>query len=252
MNASLKQFQDDFISALYDGDNVSPQFQAISAQPGFAVYRNTVIKGCIDTLAANFPTVQQLVGAPWFRSAALVYARATPPAKASLIEYGDDFPAFLAQFLPAAELPYLAGVAQLDRCWIAAHTAADDTCLDPAALHALAPQALAQTVLQPRASTHWQWFAEDPIYTIWSVNRAQQEMPGQLNWVGEGALLTRRDDAVSWQLLDYPACVLLDACAAGLALEVAASRAAEAAPEHDIARTLASLLAAGAFAATST
>jgi hypothetical protein len=31
-------------------------------QPGFAVYRNTVLKGCIDALQANYPTVHALVG----------------------------------------------------------------------------------------------------------------------------------------------------------------------------------------------
>jgi hypothetical protein len=249
MNAPLKQFQDDFICALYGAGDAIPHLASLSGQPGFAVYRNTVIKGCIDTLAANFPTVQRLVGEQWFRSAALEYARATPPSAVSMMTYGDNFPQFLAQFPPAAELPYLADVARLDRFWIAAHTAADDIRLDAAVLGALAPQALAQTVLRPRASTHWQWFAQCPAYTIWSVNRAQQEMPGDLAWIAEGALLTRREGVVCWQPLDLGGCELLNACAAGLPLEAAVSRAAQADPAQDIARTLADLLAAGAFAA---
>ena len=250
MSAPLKQFQDDFILALYGAGDAIPQLASLSGQPGFAIYRNTVIKGCIDTLAANFPTVQRLVGEQWFRSAALVYVRTTPPSAVSMMEYGEDFPQFLAQFPPAAELPYLAGVARLDRFWIEAHIAADDTRLDAAVLGALAPQVLAQTVLRPRASTYWQWFAQYPAYTIWSVNRAQTEMPGDLAWVAEGVLLTRRDGVVCWQSLDFPACVLLDACAAGLTLENAASQAVAAAPAQDIAQTLAHLLTAGAFSAT--
>lgn len=250
MSASLKQFQNDFIRALYGEGDASPHLEELSAQPGFAIYRNTVIKGCIDTLAANFPTVQRLVGEQWFRSAALLYVRATPPRAVSMMEYGVDFPQFLAQFPPAAELPYLAGVARLDRFWIESHAASDDTRLDAAVLGALAPQALAQTVLQPRASTRWQWFAEHPAYTIWSVNRAQQEMPDDLAWKAEGALLTRRDGVVCWQPLDFSGCVLLDACAAGLPLEAAASRAAQADAAQDVARTLAHLMTAGAFATT--
>ena len=34
----------------------------LAAQPAFAVYRNTVMKGCVDALEANFPTVARLVG----------------------------------------------------------------------------------------------------------------------------------------------------------------------------------------------
>ena len=250
MSAPLKQFQDDFIRALYDEADAIPHLASLSGQPGFAVYRNTVVKGCIDTLAANFPTVQRLVGEQWFRSAALVYVRATPPSAVSMMAYGEDFPQFLAQFPPAAELPYLADIARLDRFWIEAHAAADDIRLDAAVLGALAPPALAQTVLRPRASTHWQWFPECPAYTIWNVNRAQQEMPGDLTWVAEGALLTRREGVVCWQTLDLGGCELLDACAAGLPLEAAVNRAVQAEPAQDIARILADLLAAGAFAAT--
>ena len=33
-----------------------------SPNRAFAVYRNTVLKGCIDALQANYPTVGQLVG----------------------------------------------------------------------------------------------------------------------------------------------------------------------------------------------
>ncbi|TFW17442.1 HvfC/BufC N-terminal domain-containing protein, partial [Duganella callida] len=121
----LAAYQDDFIAAVYGAAPLSGVLAAIAAQPGFAVYRNTILKGCADNLAANFPTVLRLVGEPWFHAAALDYARAAPPVEVSLIDYGHDFPAFLAALAPAAELPYLAGVAQLDRLWLAAHTAAD-------------------------------------------------------------------------------------------------------------------------------
>lgn len=66
----LSHFQDAFSAALFQGDidhsARSPSevqaLPALQAQPGFAVYRNTVLKACIDALQANYPTVNQLVG----------------------------------------------------------------------------------------------------------------------------------------------------------------------------------------------
>jgi hypothetical protein len=53
---------------------------AADAAARFKVYRNTVLKGCVDALAANFPTVLRLVGEDWFRAAALIHVCAEPRA----------------------------------------------------------------------------------------------------------------------------------------------------------------------------
>ena len=45
---------------------------------GIAVYRNTSIKGRIDALEANYPTVSRLVGTEWFRAAAREFVEAEP------------------------------------------------------------------------------------------------------------------------------------------------------------------------------
>ncbi|HLS57002.1 MAG TPA: putative DNA-binding domain-containing protein, partial [Zeimonas sp.] len=54
----LARFQDAFLRALL-ADAPVPAGDATIAglcgQPGFAVYRNTAIKGCIDALQANYP-----------------------------------------------------------------------------------------------------------------------------------------------------------------------------------------------------
>jgi Putative DNA-binding domain len=55
----LADYQDAFAQALLaeDPGSASPELARLVAQPGFAVYRNTVLKGCIDALHANFPAV---------------------------------------------------------------------------------------------------------------------------------------------------------------------------------------------------
>jgi hypothetical protein len=243
-------FQDDFIRALYGAQPCRADVAAMVSQPGFTVYRNTIIKGCIDTLTANYPVITRLVGDEWFRAAALIYVRATPPTNVSLLQYGEDFSDFLAAFEPARTLPYLPDVARLDRFWMEAHIAADETPLNAAAIAGLSPVELGQTILHPHASARWIWFDANPAYSIWSANRMQADIDDALDWDGEGALVTRLDGGVRWQSIGAGAVAFMDACAAGMTLEAAAASALDAQPSLDIAGVLSELMIAGAFRAT--
>ena len=244
----LAHFQDAFAQALHAPETRSAAvIAALAAQPAFAVYRNTVMKGCIDALQANYPAVERLVGVEWFRAAAAVYVREALPAEPMLLRYGADFAGFLARFEPAAELPYLPGVARLDRYWTEAHAAATIEALDAAALAARTPGELANFVLHPHPAARWAWFADAPIYTIWSRNRTDESLDAEIDWRPEGALIVRPHDAVRWVELDAASCAFLDTCAAGSTLEQAAQAALEARADANVARTLATLLEAGAF-----
>lgn len=251
MTASLAHFQDRFAQALLASDvsepNAAPEIAALVRQPGFAVYRNTVMKGCIDALQANHPSVVRLVGEEWFRAAAAVYVRMHQPQDARMLYYGEHFPDFLARFEPAADLPYLPDVTRLDRLWAEAHAARDELPLDPAALSGLAPEELARTVLHPHPAARWRWFADQPIYTIWRRNREALDEDSEIKWQGEGALLVRPHGAVAWIALDVAGCAFLDVCMAGRPLADAARTALGAQQDIDLARLLSTLLDAGAF-----
>ena len=245
---ALACFQDAFAQALLSPAASAPaEIAALLAQPAFAVYRNTVIKGCVDALQANYPAVTRLVGEQWLRAAAAIYVREALPAEPALLHYGAGFADFLARFEPAAELPYLPAVARLDRLWTEAHAAADADALDPGTIARLAPGTLGGAVLQPHPAARWAWFAEAPIYTIWSRNRSADAPDGDLAWVPEGALLTRPHDGVRWMALDAAGCAFLDACAAKSTLAAAAQAALAARPDADLAQLMAGLLEAGAF-----
>lgn len=245
---ALARFQDDFAQALLVTDDaVSPALTTLSAQPAFAIYRNTIMKGCIDALQANYPAINRLVGEEWLRAAAAVYVRDALPDQAMLLHYGAGFADFLAQFEPAAELPYLPAVAQLDRFWTEAHAATSEDPLIPAALTQLASRNLSRARLQPHAETRWAWFNDAPIYTIWSRNRSDDGVDGDINWQAEGALLTRPQDAVQWRPLNRATCAFLDACAARGTVADATQAALEAEAGADLGRLMAGLLEAGAF-----
>lgn len=249
-------YQVQFVRALLSCDDPepSPGQAAWATHPAFAVYRNTVMKGCIDALQANFPAVTRLVGEDWFRAAAAVYVRAHPPGDPRLFRYGlqqdaskPSFACFLADFAPAQALPYLPGVARLDAAWATCHTAADAPVADAAVLTALAPQALGALCLRPHPAACWAWHDDLPLYTLWSASRAGSAVDEELVWQGEGALLCRPHDSVQWCPLGHAGCVLLDACASGAPLGQAAEAALQAEPACALADLLALLLQQGAF-----
>lgn len=246
----LADYQDAFARALLAEDRaVPPQLAYLVAQPGFAVYRNTVLKGCIDALQANFPAVARLVGDEWFRAAASVHARNALPDTATLLTYGQSFPDFLAHFEPAAELPYLADVARADRLWSEAHVAADDTVLDPARLARIGPDDMDRVTLRPHAAARWAWCDEHPVYTLWSRNRAlEADFEAQIDWRGEGILLTRPNGAVDHHALPRAGAAFLTACAAGLSIARAVAAAFEVDPGADLATFINQFLQAGALA----
>lgn len=249
----LEQFQDEFARALLADDRaaagLATEVANLAAQPAFAVYRNTVMKGCIDALQANYPSIARLVGDEWFRAAAAIYARANLPRHGTLAGYGADFADFLAAFGPAAELPYLAGVARLDRFWTEAHIARDESPLGAAAVAQLAPGELARTVLRPHPSARWAWFGAQPIVTIWRRNRNPEGAEdGEIEWRGEGVLLVRPRAEVTHVTIDEATCAFLGACAAGRTLAGAAAAALAIRADTDLAGLMARLLDADAFA----
>ena len=245
---ALTRFQDDFSRALQsDAADAPASMTGLIMQPAFAVYRNTVMKACIDALQANYPAVTRLVGEEWLRAAASIYVRENLPRLPMLIDYGADFAGFLARFEPAAELPYLPSVARLERFWSEAHTAASEKMLDPGALTRLAPENFIAARLRLHAATRWAWFADAPVYTIWSRNRSDSSDGSDIKWTAEGALLTRPHDSVQWCAIDQAGCAFLDACANGSTLAEAAQAALTANPETDLSHLMATLLEAGAF-----
>lgn len=243
MTNTMARFQSSFVGALFDRGG----HPSLNAQPAFAVYRNTVMSGCIDALEANFPSVARLVGSDWFRAAAAAYVRVQPPRDGRMLIYGESFADFLAEFEPARPLSYLADVARLDRFWIEAHTAEDAGAVDTAWLAGLSPETLGTLRLMPHPAARWRWSSDAPIFSIWQRNRVAEESMGEIAWRGEGALLTRPRDSVLWQPMNRPDGAFLDACTEGQMLGEAAVAALELQPDTDVADMLSRLLGAGAL-----
>jgi hypothetical protein len=104
------------------------------------IYRNTFIVGATNALRLSYPAVRRLVGEDFFASVAGIIIAGHPPQAAYLDQYGAELPAFLEQFPPAAQLPYLPDVARLEWAVSQAIHASDREPLALADLAALAPQ----------------------------------------------------------------------------------------------------------------
>lgn len=241
----LLDFQDAFVAALAGQASALSPWLDETAHPGLSVYRNTIAKGCADALAANFPTVQSMVGEDWFRAAAALFAREAPPASAALLDYGEGFPAWLERFPPAQDLPYLAGVAHLDRLWVEALFAAEAPALSAQTLAALAPEVLAETPLALHPSVRFAAF-EAGLPSLW---RAAREGAGELalSDMPETLLLVRRGESVTSRVVGVAETAFLRACRQGLPAGEAARAAASADPDTAFAPLFAALIADGVF-----
>jgi len=238
-----------FAMALNGDDAALAPWLAVGGAPppGLAVYRNTVAKGRADALAALFPSVEQLVGADWFRDAALEYARSVPPTGPVLDEYGADFPDWLAAFPPASDMPWTAPVARLDQAWSRAHRAVDATALRPNEVANLKPRALyaGRAILHPSAQLFWfDW----TVPSIWLAHR-QDAPPADMVWdlAPEGLLIVRPELTVVTHRLTRPQFDFLDACRDGQTVGGAAVAALGSDPTTPLARLFSEILLTGAI-----
>lgn len=242
----LLAFQDAFVAALGgDVEPLSAWCEGDAPPPGLAVYRNTIAKGCVDALAENFPTVRALTSDEWFGGVALLFSRESPPGHAALHDYGATFPAWLERFAPARELPYLAGLAHLDRLWIEALFAAEAPHLDATALSTLSPDVLASARLTPHPSFRLASF-DAGLPGLWLAARAGDDAL-ELSEAAQNLMHVRRGGVVASRMLDDAETEFLRAVRSGAPLGEAAERAANAKPDAPIATLFAALIADGVF-----
>ena len=215
--------------------------------PAFAVYRNTWLKGLLDALDANFPTVAMILGPEAFKAVAIEFARDHRPDTPVLALYGGDLPDFLAVHHRGREIPYLRDVAALDRLWTESFFAPDAPALRPQDYTSLRPVEMfgLRPKLHPAARIGR---FETPAVTIWQAHRAEGEFEEiEPEWRAERALVSRRGAAVTVTLLDEAAYKILIEIRNGLTLGSAIAAAAEAHPGSDLAAGVSTIIASGAL-----
>ena len=232
----LLEFQRDFAAAI-----------GAPAEGPMRVYRNTSLSGCVDALRDNFPAVARLLGDEMFEAIAAEHASQCPPRRPVLALYGARFPDWLEEQPWVREVAYVTDVARIERLHIEALFAADEQALDLNELQGREDWLALRLALHP--ATRFDWLTS-PARSIWlsQVERAEGQL--EFEWQAEGVLLTRPGLEVQPTVLDRAGHRFLFGIRLGESVGDAAIATASLYPETDIGSLFASLVNAGAFAAS--
>jgi hypothetical protein len=217
----------------------------IAGEARLNIYRNTFIANLTTALRLVYPAIHRLVGALFFESAARFFIEAQPPQRAWLDEYGADFPEFLAGFAPAASLPYLPGVARLERVVNTALHASDAAPLDLLDLAAIPARNHGHIAFVPHPSISFV-AADYPVDAIWQAVLAEDDAAmAAIDLVAGPVWLTveRNRSGVEVLRLPEPEWRFMSELCASRPLQ----EAIDAAPEIDAASLLAAHLTAERF-----
>jgi hypothetical protein len=235
----LAQFQRDFVAQLdIQPPPVSPM----------RVYRNTVMLGAVEALAANFPVCRMIVGERAFEAMALAFARRHPPQVPVLTLYGGEFADWIAADRIAQELPYLADVARCEALHTLSQHAADAPALRPEMLDGLAADRLLTFKLRLHPAARFGWF-ETPAMAIWLAHQGEPRDEIAPDWRSGGALFTRPGISVGGSEIDSLQHRLLAGIRLGESLGGAAQAASLLFPGAPIGEAFGQLVVLGAFLA---
>lgn len=233
-----------FATALVATDGRLPHGLSGPSARRFAVYRNNVAVGLIGALETRFPAVAGLVGEEFFRAMARDFALGHPPASPLLMAYGDDLPAFIAGFPPAADMAYLADIARVEVAVSQAYHAADAPHLGPDAFAAVPPGSLdaVRIVLHPAVAVVR---SAHPVATIFAMARGWIAAEPIADWAAQAVLVDRPGFDVRVRPVSPGAATFLERLAAGDTLGAATMEALAHDPAFDLTATLADLIGSG-------
>ncbi|VVE32646.1 HvfC/BufC N-terminal domain-containing protein [Pandoraea anhela] len=214
----------------------------------YAVYRNNVTVSLIDALASIYPAVLRITGTDFFRAMARFHIRATPPVSPLLFAYGRDFPAFIASYEYARELPWLADVARIERAWLDAYHAADAPTLSIESLAALDADRLTSVrfIAHPAAQVIRSSY---PAVTLFAMHREAQSAISSVGDDAQDALITRPDHDVIVSHLPAGGAEFLTALIGGATLSDAVDTAMNACASFDVTANIDGMMSAGVFCA---
>jgi hypothetical protein len=173
--SALRELQADFAAAMFSGDETAvAQLLAHCDGPlagaGVGAYRDSVLSNLAAAVEATYPVVGAIVGTEFLAAAVRRYAREVPSRCADLNAYGDAFDRFLADYPPAASLPYLPDVARLEWAVQQVFVAPDAPPQDMTRLAATPPEAWGELRFRLDPG-HALLDSPFPLVRIWEVNQ---------------------------------------------------------------------------------
>lgn len=233
----LAAFQQDFLRRIDDPATV---------RDGLAVYRNTSLLGAIAAIADNFPTVAQVIGSEAMAAVATEFVEACPPRSPILAGYGAEFPCWLEAHPLAEDLPYLSGIAEIDRLRVEAHLAADAPEFGLEDMVRLTAEEWARCRVTLHPATRVGWFTM-PAPSIWVAHLEPELDEIAPDWRPEGILIARRNGAVTGWVIDGCGHRILHGLRLGETVGQAALAASHLYPAGNISRAFRKIVASGAL-----
>jgi hypothetical protein len=213
----------------------------LKAEARIDIYRGNVLGNYRKALAATYPVIKRLVGAPFFDAASDHFVHGHPSTRGDINRYGGDFAAFLVEYPPARDLRYLPDVARLEWAVDQAGIASDAPPFDLESLSGVPAELHSELrfSLNPSATLMGSAY---PVLHIWRVNQpeANADERVDLDEGGDTLLVLRREDSggVVIERIAPSDHLLLASLSAGLALGEAANDCAAKFPGFDLAAAL--------------
>jgi hypothetical protein len=249
---SLRELQLRFVAALYEGHDAvvaaHVEGDASSAAARLGVYRNNLREGFIKALALEFPVVERLVGADFFRQTALDFQLRHPSLRGDLAHVGEPFPEFLRARFGDGEYAWLPDVAELE--WALQEVAIAPAVSGPALtqLTNVAPHRFQDLVFEPNPATR---LVESPfpVVHIWQSNQPGAEPETiDLDAGRDRVLVRRRGEELEFVRLEAADFIFARMLARRTPLGLATDASLAVDRAFDLGRALTSLTLAGAFA----
>jgi hypothetical protein len=248
----LRELQLRFVAALYEGGDAVVEAALAAGQPSagarLGVYRNNLREGFVKALAVEFPVLEKLVGAEFFRHTALEFQLQHPSRSGDLTHIGAPFADFLRARFGDGDFAWMPDVAELEWALECVANAPDHPAIEPGSLAGIPVPRYQDLVFEPNPATR---LVESrfPIVSIWQTNQPGVE-PQTVNLEagGDQVLVRRRGGGLEFVRLapaDFSFARML-ARGTPLGLATDASLAIDA--RFDLAHSLRALILAGAFA----
>lgn len=197
--------------------------------------------GCrAEALARGYPTVAAIMGRTPFLDLAAEFA--------ALTELGDaQFPDWIDQHRTGQILPYLSGVAAIDRLRREAESTTADSAVAPVVAAALSVGEWMQSRARLDAATRFGWFSV-PAPSIWLAHFDAALVDPAPEWRAEGILITRPGGTLRARRIGPAEHRILAGLRIGEAVDVAVSAARGLYREANIELAIEGIIDSGAAA----
>lgn len=243
----LAEFQAQLRGAI-DGGDTAPLAALLTGRGDplkrFAIHQRHYETNLVRTLVGKFPAMEWLAGSSFMASAARNFIRSQPPNAPCIAEYGEEFPIFVGECGEAQHVPWLRWVGELE--WRLGHAslAIEQTPLSLAVLSEIAPEQLADCILELQPGLHYlaaPW-PVDELVTLFLEDNA----PERYTLDAADVFLEVRGvrGEFSMTRLDAGTFVFSQALQCGVSIGVAVEQALDADPGFDAGLGLVRLIAA--------